>query len=1087
MIVIEKKRMVGILVAVLLYTIMLLLSLSFCTPTETVEEPVVAVAQEPEVEAPILVVEEPSPVVEPEPTFPSELPEEPIIEAAPPVEEKVEVVQQEPAPVAQPVVVEEPVVMEQPVPLVMEAPPPVVETPVVEEPRVMEPEEDPFADFYVAGEEDYSIFVDGTYLVPLFVNSEYLADINVTFSMDTLLVDVAEFRSVISELLIDSVETQLFTTDETRFSLEYLNSQGIEAWYDYTTFELYMNFPTWMMPTRVLSINRGSITRYSTYSMTGSTFLEPEPFSWYTNLSLYSLIDVSKANSWEINPSSLFTMQSRNSFSIRDVGFDFSYTLHPGRAYNKTNVDPWSDDFGDYLTFQGIQGFYDYKPKSLRFTFGNVNDYLGYSTDAIGIALEKRYAYGDVEAKGHQYEYEVVVEEPAIVEVLINEKSVYRRELQPGIYRLRDFIFSQGANYARVVVEPIADPTRKLEYEFVLGYDSRLLSRGDTLYSAALSFPDYNIGKTIFRLNQQMGLTDEITSSYSLAFSPSALNVGLSGLVATPFGSFDLSLTSSYNAPLGLGFTGMLGYRIAGKEDSPFGSLSVSTGFSSSNYSSSMEISPTAVAVGGHSIDTSISFSGRVGERFRYTLGGTLNWNTNEAAPYWRINVGTGIPLIPRMSLSGSVSMYATPTDPVPLVRGQIGLNYSFTPDLSMAASTNLQDSTNLNASWRPFGSTNDNMQFSLSGIRFDDPLDHQGSISYSHSADAYGISLRQQFDDRYERFSTSISLNTALAYADGMLGITRSIADNFLLVRPGGSLKGSKIAVTRTMTTEPTALPSLFGVGTYTGITTHQENNVVAYGIGDSIMGTSESFIFDFLPRPRQGYAVRISSEPTYSLVGTLLRTPTSAYSRYTTDLARVEVAENGEVELVLDETLYLFTDENGFFFISGIKAGEYQFSIFLPNSEEDDPPIDVRFVVEELEDGDGPIVLMLEDFVASDIADALEIEAYEAMMGTPVENGVLDENGHYRLEIVDSMDEIMFWNEWYPSRQVFDATTAVETTTDSYLEFVDLAPETESALSRLRREQEQRLFNLARLRAIVKPYLDAVMPKEGWVPEQR
>jgi hypothetical protein len=199
------------------------------------------------------------------------------------------------------------------------------------------------------------------------------------------------------------------------------------------------------------------------------------------------------------------------------------------------------------------------------------------------------------------------------------------------------------------------------------------------------------------------------------------------------------------------------------------------------------------------------------------------------------------------------------------------------------------------------------------------------------------------------------------------------------------------------------------------------------------------------------------------------------------------VEVAENGEVELVLDETLYLFTDENGFFFISGIKAGEYQFSIFLPNSEEDDPPIDVRFVVEELEDGDGPIVLMLEDFVASDIADALEIEAYEAMMGTPMENGVLDENGHYRLEIVDSMDEITFWNEWYPSRQVFDATTAVETTTDSYLEFVDLAPETESALSRLRREQEQRLFNLARLRAIVKPYLDAVMPKEGWVPEQR
>ena len=107
--------------------------------------------------------------------------------------------------------------------------------------------------------------------------------------------------------------------------------------------------------------------------------------------------------------------------------------------------------------------------------------------------------------------------------------------------------------------------------------------------------------------------------------------------------------------------------------------------------------------------------------------------------------------------------------------------------------------------------------------------------------------------------------------------------------------MKGSDIAVTRTMTSEPAALPKLFGVGTYTGITTHQQNNVVVYGIGDSLMGNSESFIYDFLPRPRQGYAVRISSELSYSLVGTLLRSPEAAYSRYTTDIAQVVTDDDG------------------------------------------------------------------------------------------------------------------------------------------------------------------------------------------------
>ena len=1091
MMTVGKKRLISILVILLIYMIVLLAVISFRTIAEPEVPPTEPIATV-EIEAPHI-EEAPSPIAEPVQSIeipetieniPAEVevpePAEPVLVTTPVDNGELEIVptttpESEPEPVQE--VVDEPV----PTPFPDES----TDWTEFEEPIV---EEDPWAEFYVAGEEDLSIFEDGTYYVPLLVNDEYLTDINVTFTQEHLLIEVLEFRTIISDLLVDSFEEEFFNTTLEFFSLEYLNEQGIDTWYDYQTFELHMNFPTWMMPTRVLSINRGNIARYSSYSMSGSMPIEPARFSWFTNLSMFSLVDLNEADNWQIDPSSLFTMQAQNSISLFDVAFDFSYTFHPGRAYDQTLSNPWSTSIDDYLTFQGIQGFYDFKPKSLRLTFGNVNDYLGYSTDSIGIALEKRYAYGDATPKTHQFEYEVVVEEPSTVEVFINERSVYRRELQAGIYKLRDFAFTQGANSAKVVISPLANPTMVEELDFLLGYDSRLLAKDDTLYSLSLTFPEYNIGKTTFRVNQQLGLTNTITGSYALALSPTAVTLGLTGLFASPWGSFDTLLGASYSGPLALGLTSKVNYRIAGPEDSSFGSFDFSLGLESRNYNSSLNVDSSTTAASGETWSATTSYSGSIGEFFRYSLGASLSWLSSDSNPNWRLTASTGIPLIPNMSVSGSISLYASTGVSTPQVRGQIGMNYAFTPNLSMSASTDLETSTYASASWRPFGSQNDNMQFSFSSIDFADPLNHQGSISYSHSDTAYGLSVRQQYSDRFTRFSTSLSLNTAFGYAGGLFGMTRSVGDNFLLVKPSGAMKGGDIAVTRTMTSEPSALPSLFGVSMYTGITTHQQNNVVVYGIGDSMLNSSGSYIYNFLPRPRQGYAVRIESEATFSIVGTLLRSPAAAYSRYTTDLYRVVDNDAGEEELVFDETLYLFTDENGFFFLSGVAAGEYQFSLFLPESSDEDPPIDIRFVISPDPKEKDPQVFVLETFVASAISEALEQELFADLMGNEVEERILDENGYYWMEVLEVMDELEFWDTYYPSRQVLDSVTVQDQTgTDSIVEFISPGAAPTTALERMAREKEQQLFNLARLRSIIKPYLDAIDPKPEWKPLDR
>jgi hypothetical protein len=226
-----------------------------------------------------------------------------------------------------------------------------------------------------------------------------------------------------------------------------------------------------------------------------------------------------------------------------------------------------------------------------------------------------------------------------------------------------------------------------------------------------------------------------------------------------------------------------------------------------------------------------------------------------------------------------------------------------------------------------------------------------------------------------------------------------------------------------------------------------------------------------------------------SYSIVGTLLRSPAAAYSRYTTDLYRVETNAEGTEELIFDETLYLFTDENGFFFISGITAGLYQFSLFLPDSDAEDPPVDIRFTIEADPDGTEPLVHILDTFVASEISDALEQEFFDSMMGIETPQPVFDENGRYWLDIVESMDETSFWDSYYPTRTVLDSVTEqpLASSTDATVQFISPRSQAESALERMARERQQQLFNLARLRAIIKPYLDAASPKEGWKPAIR
>ncbi len=1117
----KKKQLVAIYVVLLLYFLVLMLIIPQCGQGKSPlveEEPTLSIPLDTSLSQPsapdLLGLETTSPqseatqetvldsqvdsrqvqIPQAEPVAPAPEPVVPAPQAVAPAPQAVAPAPQAVAPAPEPVPPTPQPVAPAPqavAPALEPAPPAPEPAPPAPEPVAPAPEpvveEDFFADFYVGGEADLSIFEEGSYYVPLFVNNEYYGDIDTTFSEFAIEISLDELEALVGKLLVVSVQETLFKNDEETISLDKLTELGIESYYDYQTFEIYMEFPTWMMPLRFLSVNSGLMSRYAAFSMTGTQILDPARFSWFANMSVNSLLDLDKNLNWKINPQTLFSLQASNSISLFNIAFDFTYNFSLRNAFDPDGS--LSSDLRRYFTFQGIQGFYDFEDRSLRLLFGNVNEYLGYDTSTFGIALERKYSYGKLLPKPHQHQFDVILEEPATVEVFINDRSVYRRELSIGMYRLKDFVFSQGSNIAKVVITPVGSIEPLKEEYFLIGYDSRLQSKGDTLYSFGVTFPQYNLTSMSFRLTQQTGFTDIFTGGYDASIRPGAFHLGLSGILALPFGSFTGNLYTSIRNDLQVGLRSDLNYRMNGSEDSLFSSLEFSFGFQNTRYTSSMDTSTVLTPSGGSVLSGTISFSGSIGDFMRYSFTGAAGWNIDDNTYNWRTTVSSGFALIPNMSLSGSISLFSQSGMVVPQLRGQIGLGYTFNPNLSVSASSDLANASYLSASWRPGGSDSNAVQFSMSGLDLSDPLNHQGTLSYSHSANLFGLSLRQQYSNSFERLSTSLTLSTAFAYADNLFGVTRSIGDNFLLVKPEGVLKNSGVAVSKTMSTQPEQLSTVFGVGTYTAIAAHQKNNVVIYGGGDAMLSNSGSFIYDFTPRTRQGFAVTVTANPTFSVVSTLLRTPVTAYARYTTPIDKVEVDESGAEYLVSYDYLYLFTDDNGLFYVSGLEEGLYEFSLFLPNGLEDDPPLRIRFeIIPPKNLKNTSHVFVLETFIASEVENVLDEEAYQRFLaedrGDKPSTGsaILDSDGTYHLKLEKVFDEIAFWDDYYPSRMFLSQReTAPIRTTDAIVQRYQqglTSPGLPSALETLREVNQQRVFDLARIRAKLAGNFSAIFP---------
>ncbi|HPY12110.1 MAG TPA: hypothetical protein PLH14_06255 [Sphaerochaeta sp.] len=979
-------------------------------------------------EAPPPIIEEPV-VVEEEEVPP------PVVEA--PVEEVVE----EPAPVAREIVEEEPAaVLIPPIPFLFE-------------PMVMSEEEynlfyagaddfsyeddDFWADFFIVGEGSTVAYDDGFYFLNLFVNDERVGDVEVEFRGETRLVNSEELSYYVSPHITKAAFERLFGDHLSSISLEELNARGVLATYDSAAFAVYLTFSLEDMPERMVSITTSSINRRQQYGMSGAIVLKPVKLALASSLSLYGMIDY--PSDFSALNNRLLSLSVSNRASIFGVGVNFYFTITPDLTGKKSGAKVFN--FGSW------SGFYDFVESNQRLSFGNVGSSLNRSVSgatSIGFTFEKSYAYGTGSAKGSQFEHRIILVEPSTVIIEINGQEVFNRRFQPGTYRLRDFVFTQGAN--QILIRTVSD-SGEVKTEYVdMGYDYRLLGKGDTLYSFGLNIPRLKStdDKGLINLpwlrgqylsyypqfftatyNQQVGVTDIFTFSADLAYSPGYFSGTVNGVLATMVGTSQLQLGVSVDKNVAIpSINASFGHRFSSLKYASLGSLSA-------NLSHSIPAMQSWADYRSNST-LSLSYSGSITEKVRYTVSSSISWDTQFSYPSWNASFATGFSPFKGFSVSGSITASGSAQNSAkPIFSAQISGSYSFSSKLSANSATSVQNiasqtadvsaTTSMSVSWRP--SSNDNLSFSLNSFKFNDPTNNTISGYWNHNGTLSSFSIRQQISNTTHMMSTTFTANTSLAFAGGAVGIGRSVNDSFLLVRPTGELRRSDVSVARSLDSSPSVLSRPLGSALYNSITANAKNSIVVFASGATDYSTGHSFVFEATPRSRQSFVARLVVEPSFTVSGVLQHADGEPYIQYSSPVYQVEYSEEGERELERVDTLYLFTDQDGRYILSEVKSGTYIFDLQVG-----DMWYAIEFTVPSTEGQKVGLdrVLLLEDYMVGDPAmdgrivfhDAAAIlivdeEGEEDIFGAELSAGY---DAELALEVVDRIDEESFWSLIFP-----------------------------------------------------------------------
>lgn len=880
---------------------------------------------------------------------------------------------------------------------------------------LQELDDDFFSDFYIAGESDQSLYEDGVYFLSLFVNGDEVGDVETKFEGADYYIGAQSLYNNIYRLLSESGVEKLFSDAPEYYTVEQLESLNVPTRVDVDSFTVSMEFGIDDIPVQLVSITKVEknvlLNRNEQYGISDAEELKPSFFSLVTSLNLSTNYTYGPALANNILRTSL---SMSHAMSLGGVAIDLSnsFSYSPAGGFD-ASISRWT-------------GFFNVRDKNLRITFGNTGSFLGLNGTPVGFTIEKNYSYGTGFSLPHAFTRRYLLEADSIMYLYANDDDPVIKSLRKGEYILRDFPLKQGGNNIRIRIEPKDEAYPIILDEFNIPYDSRLLAKGDYLFgfgaaiskseksgpSSTLVLPyldgklyeyDFADFTTNFYLN--VGVTNTFTLKSSFAFSTKEIQSSFDGVLATMAGPFSTKLTANYR-----------------EEYSPsvYASLShsIPTLIGDINSSITLKLPVWESATGQLKTPTELDL----------TLGHSLGLddlpplNTSFTATFnssgikWKTSLSTNYSPLPGLSFNGALNIsnkaYTSELD----ISLQLGIGFTLLENLSASKSLSSKGSSSLSLSYKP--SDVDSLQFNIGGIQYLRATNPIYNLSWQHTGENYSLMFKQNISDDFNRYNTSASVSSALFFADGLFAISRSSANNFIILKPTGDLANNPVSVGKTSSSSLKVIDTIFGNAVYTQLSANSKNNLIAYGTSKSLYSSGGSFSYALNTLNRTGFAKTLYSPPSYTVSGLLLQEDGTPFEQYSSPVYRILEDENGLEYLVLDDQLYLFTDLDGRFILSSVGVGTYLFDMAAGANQW----YGLYFTVEDGIDPDAK-VLLLNDFkieaqdeeitTVFEVVDEVEEEEKVSGFGDELASDYVD---IIELTVERYEDEETFWNTIFP-----------------------------------------------------------------------
>jgi outer membrane usher protein len=572
----------------------------------------------------------------------------------------------------------------------------------------------------------------------------------------------------------------------------------------------------------------------------------------------------------------------------------------------------------------GSRFIYDDLNNLIRWTGGDLQPVTrGFqsSPDIAGISLFRSYSVLQpqqiVRPRGDR---SFRLDRPSTVEIQANGQIVRRLQLQPGVYNLRDFPFTQGSNDIRVSILDDAGRSEILRFNVFL--DQSQLARGLTEFGfyagveAPLEADGPNYSDDFIMTGfVRHGFSDFLTAGLNFQANGDAQMGGVEAVWAMPIGTVAANFSISHIDGFGSGRAVLVTFqRLIQRPNGRSDSLSLFFESRSRNFGpvdTFIPSNPYDWEVGGgysHAFTDAVyggvdgRYShGRDGTRDAWNLRGTMGYRINDQFTLtgdvrWEQDtigrrVSGLISLTVRLGRYSNLRAdYDTRFDRARLsfnsLHGQGVGSYNLAADIERS---NFGSGINLAANYF----TN----------RAELGLSHFGTF-----ADDFGNSLNQR---------TSLRFATSLAIADGEFSMGRPIYDSFAIVRGHQSLRNASILVDPSPFGFTAATGSL-GTAVHPSLSSYAERTITVDAPTAPAGVDLGQGSFRVFPPYRSGYVLEVGSAYSVTALGRLLNRdgePVALVTGTATEIAHPN-----------REPVQIFTNREGRFGATGLAPGRWR-----------------------------------------------------------------------------------------------------------------------------------------------------------------